>query len=80
MVLEEGIEVDSKKTEAVKKWPIPKTVTNVRSLLGFTNQYRKFIPKYAHLAGPLNQLVSGDNSKKKKKEVQWTPECQLLKH
>ena len=51
-------------------------MTDVRSFLGFTNQYRKFIPKYAHLAGPLNQLVSGDNSKKKKKEVQWTPECQ----
>ena len=76
VVSEEGIEVDPKKTEAVKKWPIPKTVTDVRSFLGFTNQYRKFIPKYAHLAAPLNQLVSGDNSKKKKKEVQWTPECQ----
>ena len=24
----------------------------------------------------LNELISGDNSKKKKKEVQWTPECQ----
>ena len=75
VVSEEGIEVDPKKTEAVKKRPIPMTVTDVRSFLGFTNQYRKFIPKYAHLAGPLNQLVSGDNSKKKK-EVQWTPECQ----
>ena len=76
VVSEKGIEVDLKKTEAVQKWPIPKTVTDVRSFLGFTNQYRKFIPKYAHIAGPLNELISGDNSKKKKKEVQWTPECQ----
>ena len=51
-------------------------MTDVRSFLGFTNQYRKFIPKYAHVAGPLNELISGDNSKKKKKEVQWTSECQ----
>ena len=51
-------------------------MTDVRGFLGFTNQYRKFIPKYAHIAGPLNELISGDNSKKKKKEVQWTPECQ----
>ena len=76
VVSEKGIEVDPRKTEAVQKWPIPKTVTDVRSFLGFTNQYRKFIPKYAHVAGPLNELISGDNSKKKKKEVQWTPECQ----
>ena len=76
VVSEEGIEVDPKKTEAVKNWPVPKTVTDVRSFLGFTNQYRKFIPKYAHVAGPLNGLISGDNSKKKKREVQWTSECQ----
>ena len=76
VVSEEGIEVDPKKTEAVKNWPVPETVTDVRSFLGFTNQYRKFIPKYAHVARPLNELISGDNSKKKKKKVQWTPECQ----
>ena len=76
MVSEEGIEVDPEKTEAVREWPVPKTVTDVRSFLGFTNQYRKFISKYAHIAGPLNQLVSGDNAKKKRKEVQWTSECQ----
>ena len=76
VVSEEGIEVDPKKTEAVWKWPVPKTVTDVRSFLEFMNQYRKFIPKYTHVAGPLNELISGDNSKKKKKEVQWTPECQ----
>ena len=58
VVSEKGIEVDPKKTEAVRKWPVPKTVTDVRSFLGFTNQYRKFIPKYTHVAGPLNELVS----------------------
>ena len=38
VVSEEGIEVDPKKTEAVQKWPVPKTVTDVRSFLGFMNQ------------------------------------------
>ena len=69
VVSEKGIEVDPKKTEAVWKWPVLKTVTDVRSFLAFTNQYRRFIPKYSHAAGPLNELISGDNSKKKKKEV-----------
>ena len=79
VVSEKGIEVDPKKMEAVRRWPVPKTLTDVRSFLGFTNQYRKFIPKYAHVARPLNELISGDNSKKKKKEVQWNVR-QLLKH
>ena len=81
VVSEKGIEVDPKKTEAVWKWPVPKTVTDVRSFLGFTNQYRKFIPKYAHVAGPLNELISGDNSKKKKRRCNGLLSVRkLLKH
>ena len=70
IVSEKGIEVDPKKTEAVKTWPRPQTVTNVRAFLGFTNQYWKFILKYAHILGPLNELVSGENSRKKKAKVE----------
>ena len=44
IVSEKGIEVNLKETEAVKTWPRLQTVTNVRACLGFTNQYRKFIP------------------------------------
>ena len=54
IVSEQGIEIDPKKTEAVTKWPRPQTVTDVRRFLCFTNQYRKFIPKYAHIASALN--------------------------
>ena len=48
------------------------------------NYYCKFIPKYAHIAKPINQLVSGENANKKKTLVAWTEECQTafkhLKH
>ena len=67
VVSEKGMEVDPKKAEAVQKWHVPKTVTDVRSFLGFMNQYRKFIPRYAHVAGLLNELISEDNSKEEKK-------------
>ena len=40
VVSEDGIECDPKKIEAVRNWPIPVTVTDVRSFLGFTNHYR----------------------------------------
>ena len=72
------------KIEAIKDWPIPKTVTEVRSFLGFMNYYHKFIPKYAQVARPINQLVSGENANKKKTLVDWIHECQVafehLKH
>ena len=78
------IETDPIKIEAIKKWPVPKTVTEVRSFLGFTNYYCKFIPKYAQIARPINRLVSGENVSKKKALVEWTDECQIafehLKH
>ena len=40
------------------------------------NYYCKFIPKYAQIAQPINQLVSGENANKKKSLVEWTAECQ----
>ena len=76
VVSHQGIETDPRKIEAIKKWPTPKTVTDVRSFLGFTNHYRRFIHKYAHIAAPLNILTSGENAEKKKSLVQWTPECE----
>ena len=40
IVSAKGIETDPKKVEAVKKWTVPKTVTDIRSFLGITNYYR----------------------------------------
>ena len=76
VVSKDGIETDQAKIEAICKWPVPETVTEVRSFLGFTNYYRKFIFGYAQLAKPLNLLISGENSSKKRSKVQWTPEAQ----
>ena len=64
-----GIETDPKKIAAVKLWPRPETITQVRKFLGFTNYYRKFLYRYTHIARPLNKLISGDNAKKKRTKV-----------
>ena len=66
IVPKDSIETDPKKIEAIEKWPVPKTVMVVRSFLGFMNYYHKFIPRYAQIARPINQLVSGGNTNKKK--------------
>ena len=66
IVSKNGIETDPKKVTTNSELPVPKTVTEVQSFLGFTNYYQKFIPKYANIAKPINQLLSGENACKKK--------------
>ena len=72
-----GIETDPKMIEAVKTWTTPKTVTDVRNFLSFTNHYCRFIRGYAKVAKPLNTLVSGNNTNRKKTMVDWMDECQV---
>ena len=70
IVSEKGIATDPTKIKAIRNWPVPKTVTDVRSFARFTNYYRKFIKDYAKVARLLNELISGDNAKKKCQLVQ----------
>ena len=72
----DGIETDPKKIAVIKEWPVPKTVTDMWSFLAFTNYCWKFIQKYVHIAKPINQLVSGNNTSRKKNHMEWTAECQ----
>ena len=68
LVSENGIETDPEKTEAIRTWPIPKTVKDVRAFLGFTGYYRRFIQNYARIARPLNDLLIGHCTNKKSKK------------
>ena len=71
IVSKDGVETDPKKIRAIQKWPKPETVYDVRSFLGFTNYYRKFMFRYSRIARPLNELISGENAKKKRAPVIW---------
>ena len=76
IVSRDGIECDPKKVEAIKNWPRPITVSDVRSYLGLSNYYRRFIHRYAQIAQPLNKLTSGDNATKKNKKVESDGKCE----
>ena len=52
-----GVSPTKEKTQTILNWPIPTTSKDVRSFLGLTNFYRRFIPKFADIATPLNELT-----------------------
>ncbi|CAH1770615.1 5025_t:CDS:1, partial [Entrophospora sp. SA101] len=56
----EGIAVDTRKTAAIKDWPAPTNVSEVRSFLGLANYYRKFVKNFSSIASPLTSLLQKD--------------------
>ncbi len=60
VVSEEGTKLDPGKVDAVMHFPIPKTVTNIRSFLGLTRYYRNYVRGYSRLAAPLFELTKKD--------------------
>lgn len=57
-ISKDGIATDPEKISAVKDWPVPKTLKELRSYLGFTSYYRRYVPQYTQRAKKLHQLVS----------------------
>ena len=64
------IEALPDKLKAVKDFPTPRTVKNVRSFLGLASFYRRLVPYFADVAKALAQLTKND------KIWDWNQECQ----
>ncbi|KAJ8037468.1 hypothetical protein HOLleu_18285 [Holothuria leucospilota] len=67
----EGISTDPEKIRAIRNWPVPQNLTEVRSFLGLCAYYRRFIKDFANIAKPLHRLTE------KNKRFNWTEETQL---
>ena len=59
-VSREGIIADPTKVEAVRNFPTPLDVKQVRSFLGLVSYYRRFIPSFSVVARPLYALTKKD--------------------
>jgi hypothetical protein len=70
VVSKEGAKPDPKKIDTVLRFPEPTTATSVRSFLGLTGYYRKYVRRYSRLAGPLFELT------KKNVAFVWNRDCQ----
>ncbi len=73
VISEDGIQTDIDKIEAVKSWPVPGNVKDLRRFLGFTGFYRRFVKNYSKVSRPLYDLLKGDPTagkvKKKSRNV-----------
>ena len=77
LVSKEGISTDPSKIDAVKNWPKPRNLNDIRSFLGFVVYCRKFIKKFSAIARPLHDLLQGQELSKKVskgKLIGWGPE------
>ena len=67
-ILAEGIQVDPAKIQINLLIPTPTTQTEVRSFLGFSVYYRRFIEHYSRIAAPLYALTGNT-------DFIWTDKC-----
>ena len=70
VISDEGVSVDSHKIEAVLNCKPPKNVSEVRSFLGLTGYYRKFVEGFSRIAAPLTKLTRKDV------KYDWVDACQ----
>jgi len=70
VVSQDGLKMDQSKISTILDWPIPTTVREVQSFLGFANFYRRFIERYSQTAHALTELTHKD------RPFAWTPEAQ----
>lgn len=62
------------KVDALKDFPKPETIKQLRRFLGMINFYRRFIPNAAKIQAPLNDLLQGNV--KGKTPVQWNTDAE----
>ena len=69
LIIATGIQVLDGKVKAVKEFHLPENVKQLRSFLGLTNYYRRFIQGYSTIVAPLTKLTH------KNTEFIWSTTC-----
>ena len=65
-----GVLVDSEKVEVIMSWERPKSVFEIRSFLGLTGYYRRFIEDFSQLVEPMTKLTL------KEVKFEWNDLCE----
>ena len=77
----QGISVNPEKVEKIKDWPRPQRRKDLHSFLGLASYYRRFIPGFAAIVKPLQELLGPTNNKSLKNvpitDTEWTGLCEV---
>ncbi|GBG86540.1 hypothetical protein CBR_g41603 [Chara braunii] len=65
----DGIKPEDSKMAAIRDWPTPRTLTELRSFLGLANYYREFMRNFSTIVAPLRRFL------KKEAIWQWYKDC-----
>ena len=65
-----GVSIDQEKVEALMSWERLKSVFKIRSFLGLTGYYRRFIEDFSLLAAPMTRLT------RKEVKFDWDDRCE----
>lgn len=92
VVSEHGVSTDPSKIKAVKTWPRPQNLKELKSFLGYAGYYRRFVQDFSKIVRPLNDLMAGCPPVRKRTKCEevnrpyfnpkesfgdrWTVECQ----
>lgn len=70
IITDQGVKPDPKKVQCVSNFPIPTNQKELKSFLGLSGYYRRFVPNYGKISKPLTSLL------KKDVDFQWSDLCQ----